>query len=80
MYVSSIGRINDAAFGTQQNNAGRMALANSGGDMNSIHQADKRYQLDNLQNQLQYKYLSAMEEKEKKQEKEDIKRSFSTFA
>jgi len=83
MYVSQIGNINNAAFGIQQNNSNRMALANSAGaygNISTLHQAEKLLQLENLQNQFTYNYSSAMEEKQKKQEKENIKRSFSTFA
>lgn len=85
MFISSIGNINNAAFATMQNNQARTNLATGAGDgsfkdMGSVHQADKKFQMDNLNNNLVYDATSLMEEAQRKQQKEDIKRSFSTFA
>lgn len=85
MYVSQIGNMNNAAFGSMQNSNAMMNMTRSAGnnsfkDLNSIHQSEKKLQTDNLQNQFTYDATSAMEESQKKREKENIKRSFSTFA
>jgi hypothetical protein len=85
MYVSQIGNINNAAFGQMQNRNAMTNMARGAGngsfkDLNSIHQSEKGLQVDNLQNQFAYSATTAMEESEKKREKENIKRTFSTFA
>jgi len=85
MYVSSIGAINNSAFGIQQNNSSIMKLAQGAGsgsatDLAAVQRSEKTLQMENLQNKLTYLASSDMEESKKKLEKENIKRSFSTFA
>jgi len=84
MYVSSIGNINNAAFSTMQNNNAMMNLARGAGDgsfkdLSTTQQTEKTLQMDNLQNRLTYLASSTIEDSQRKKEKEDIKRSFSTF-
>ena len=85
MFVSQIGNINNAAFGAMQNQNGMTSLARGVGNakpaqMNAIQQKEKGLQTNTLQNLFMYSALSAMEDSQRRQEKENIKRTFSTFA
>lgn len=85
MYISSIPAINNSSFGVMQSRNAMTNLAkgtgeSSFGDFKALQEAEKRFQMDNLQNQLVYKTSTTEEEAKKKLEKENIKRSFSTFA
>lgn len=85
MYVNSIGMINNSAFNMMQNSNSLMSLTRSAGanpnqDLNALNQSEKKLTASNLQNSLIYNASSLMEDSQKKLEKENIKRSFSTFA
>ena len=85
MFVSQVGNINNAAFGAMQSQNGITSLARGAGnakpaEMSSIHQKEKGLQTNTLQNLFMYSAISAMEDCHKRQEKENIKRTFSTFA
>lgn len=68
----------NSGFALQQNNQKLMnGLAKPG---SVSFGAEKKLMLNNINNQLLYKASFLIEESQKKQEEENIKRSFSTFA
>lgn len=85
MYVSSINSINNASFNMMQGSASLMDLSRFAGSQPSqntsaLNQSEKRLLADKLQNELVYQASSYMEDSAEKIKKENIKRSFSTFA
>lgn len=75
--------MNNAAYSLMQNRNALMGLtrnAGSFGNMNALRNAETRLQLDSLQNQWLYSAAELMEDSQRKLQKENIKRTFSTFA
>jgi len=84
MNVTPIGMGSSAAFSIMQNNNALMNLTRnagdgSSGDLSAVHQSEKSLLLNNVQNNLIYNAASLAEEAQKKQQDENIKRSFSAF-
>lgn len=83
MFVSQVGMMNNAAFGTMQNCNTMMSMARNAGSSKNLQALSKKetgLQIQNLQNQLVYSASEAMEDSQEKIKKENIKRSFSMFA
>ena len=79
---------NDSAYSMMKINNARMNMIsslNSGmdygmGSLESLAAIDNQLEMDALSSSLQYRIANAMLEQLKKQQKEDIKNSFNTFA
>ena len=79
---------NNAAYSMMKVNDSRMNMISSMGfgmdcgyaPTEDIADVDTRLELDAMSSSLQYRIAKAMLEQLKKQQKEDIKNSFSTFA
>jgi len=81
--TNSINTMNNSAFRMMSNNNAMMNLTSFSGasnNLSAVHQAEKSLLMDNLQSQLMYKMSEAQLKALKKLEKENIKRTFSTFA
>ena len=79
---------NNAAYSMMRINNSRMDMISSMGNgmdfgtssLESVAALDTQLEIDSLTSSFQYKFAKAMLEQLKKQQKEDIKNSFSTFA
>lgn len=82
MFINPVAMIHDSAYSVMGNSAAIADSAvNSGGsNPTGLAQGEKALQFDSLNNQLQYKAGNEMYDSQKSVEKENIKRSFSTFA
>lgn len=89
MLVSSIARFqaaagaSDASFAMMMGANSLMSLVRNSqafGDLSALQEADKRLTMDMQTNSLLYKLYTLQEKMWKKQQDDDIKRSFSAFA
>ena len=81
--MGNIGMMNDSAFRVQNSNSALMGLTSFAGratDLNALHQTEKYLLIDRLNSEMMYKMSEAQLASLKKLEKENIKRTFSTFA
>lgn len=82
MFINPVAMIHDSAYSVMQSSAAiSNSAVNSGGTSpGNLAQGEKALQFDSLNNQLNYKAGNAMYDSQKNLEKDNIKRSFSTFA
>lgn len=81
--MNSIRNMNNSAFRMMSANSSMMGLLSSAGkttDLAALHRAENSLLLDKLSSQSSYKMSEAQLKALKKLEKDNIKRSFSTFA
>lgn len=82
MFVSPISRLNasNAAFGWMSAADSLMGLMSFGGSPASLLSAEKSLTTSMLNDSFKYQAYTALADSQEKLEKENIKRSFSTFA
>ena len=81
--MGNIGMMNDSAFRVQASNSALMGLTSFAGratDLNALHRTEKYLLIDRLNSEMMYKMSEAQLASLKKLEKENIQRTFSTFA
>lgn len=82
MFISPISRLsaNNAAFNWMNSANSLMGLISFGGSPRSLLAAEQQLTMGMLTDSFKYRAYNAMADSQEKLEKENIKRTFSTFA